>query len=86
MKLGDSINTYDPTVELKGQAGTFRVTTPGGEKLYLRCEIGEPPTIIGWNEPGVYGTNRVFLLTKMSEPVNTAGNEHITPFVRQATG
>ena len=82
MNLGGSINTYDPSVELKGETGTFRVTTPGGEKLYVKCEPGELPTIIGWGDPA---NLKVFLVTKMSEPVNAnaSGTEHITPFVRQ---
>ena len=82
MKLGDSINTYDPSVELKWENGTYRVTTPGGEKLYLKCEPGEFPTIIGWGDPA---NQKVFLVTKMSEPVNATatGTEHITPFARQ---
>jgi hypothetical protein len=92
MNLGDQINTYDPTLALRGENGEFRVTAQGGDKtlqLYLRCEPGEPPTIIGWGDPAnnVGGNNRVFLLTKVSEPVNVANNmpaEHVTPFRQTA--
>ncbi len=32
MKLGESIQTYNPTQALKREYGTFEVRTPGGEE------------------------------------------------------
>jgi hypothetical protein len=85
MKLGDQVKTYNPTIELNGETGSFRVTTPGGENFYLRCELGEPPTIVGWGDPangGGNNPNRVFLVTKMSERVTAP--EHALPFRQTA--
>jgi hypothetical protein len=82
MKLGDQIKTYNPTIELNGETGSFRVTTPGGENFYLRCEPGEPPTIVAWTDPANGGNNRTFLVTKMSERVTAP--EHALPFRQTA--
>jgi hypothetical protein len=81
MNLGQSINTYNPTIELLRETGTFKVTTPSGEKIYVACEPGGYPTVIQWSDAD---NRKPFLLTKMSEPVSGSGTEHITPFVRQA--
>jgi hypothetical protein len=67
MKLGDSINTYDPTIELKGEFGTFRVTSPNGKSLYVRCGADSPPTIVQWGEPR---NPEIFTVTKVGEKAN----------------
>jgi hypothetical protein len=66
MQLGESINTYDPGVALEGEIGTFQVSTPGGEKLYITCKPGDALASIQWGEGE---SKKPFLVTKISEPV-----------------
>jgi hypothetical protein len=83
MELGETINTYNPTIELTGENGTFKVTTPGRENFYLRCKTGELPTIVAWTDPAnPGGNNKVFVVTKMSERGTT--QEHALPFRQTA--
>ena len=70
MKLGESINTYNPSLALKRETGTFHVTTPGGEELTVTCKPGESIAAIEWADPQ---NNRPFLVTKISEPVTMEG-------------
>jgi hypothetical protein len=84
MKLGDKINTYEPTVALKLEEGTFRVNTPGGENLYVQCEPGELPRIVQWNDG--MGSGKVFTITKITETGTNATVHNVQPFERQATG
>jgi hypothetical protein len=39
LELGESINTYDPAVALKGEYGTFLVKTPGGEEFVVTSRL-----------------------------------------------
>ncbi|HLZ49229.1 MAG TPA: hypothetical protein VKP61_00625 [Candidatus Acidoferrum sp.] len=75
MRLGQSINTYDPALALKGETGTFHLTTPGGEELLIECT---PESGFG----NVYWANqqnkRPFLITKVSEPAHVEGATPIT--------
>lgn len=75
MRLGQSINTYDPALALKGEQGTFQLVTPGGEELLITCT---PEQSFG----NVYWANqqnkRPFLITKVSEPVHLEGATPIT--------
>lgn len=66
LQLGDSINTYDPGVALKGEHGTFLVTTPGGEELTITCKPGDSIPNLQWTDSG---NKRPFMVTKISEPV-----------------
>ena len=68
-QLGDSIHTYDPGVALRGENGTFRVTTPGGEELFITCTPGAIANL-HWADSE---NKRPFLVTKISEPVTLEG-------------
>lgn len=70
MKLGESIQTYNPTMVLKRETGIFHVKTPGGEELTVTCEPGETLGNIAWTHPD---KNNPFVVTKIGEPVATTG-------------
>lgn len=78
MKLGESIQTYNPIAALKRETGTFQVTTPGGEELTVTCKPGDSIANIQWATPE---NNKPFVVTKLYEPVNYT--EHVAP-IRQA--
>lgn len=65
MGLGQSINTYDPVLALRGQTGTFQVKTPSGEEVFLTCHADEGLVGIQWGSQ----PQQPFLVTKISEPV-----------------
>jgi hypothetical protein len=66
MKLGESIQTYNPTAALKREYGTFEVVTPGGEELTITCKPGDSIANIQWTNTE---NRKPFLVTKVSEPV-----------------
>jgi hypothetical protein len=79
MKLGETIQTYNPTLAVKREYGTFQVKTPNGEELFITCKPGEPVQL----EWGDTGNNRLpFFVTKISEPIPMT-TEHVAP-IRQA--
>lgn len=80
MKLGESIQTYNPTLAVKREYGTFLVKTPDGEELFITCKPGEPMSI----EWGDNGNKLPFVVTKVSEPLNLTTTEHVAPI--RATG
>lgn len=75
MKLGESINTYDPALALRGEHGNFLVVTPGGEELLITCSPGQTLANIQWADQQ---TKKPFLVTKISEPVQVRGAVPIT--------
>ena len=75
MRLGEAINTYDPTLALQGEYGTFQVVTPGGEILLITCKPGQAFANIHWADPQ---NKRPFLVTKVSEPAHVEGATPIT--------
>ena len=75
MRLGESINTYDPALARQGEYGTFQVITPGGETLLITCKPGLAFAHIGWADQQ---NKRPFLVTKVSEPVRLEGATPIT--------
>jgi hypothetical protein len=80
VKLGESFQTYNPTLAVRREYGTFQVKTPNGEELYLTCKPGEP-VVIEWPDNGT--ANKLpFIVTKISEPV-PLNMEHVAP-IRQA--
>jgi hypothetical protein len=81
MKLGESIQTYNPTLAVRREYGTFQVKTPGGEELFITCKPGEP-LAIEWPDSG-NGNKYPFVVTKISEPVPLNLAEHVAP-IRQA--
>jgi hypothetical protein len=74
MKLGESIQTYNPTQALKREYGTFEVRTPGGEEITITCKPGDSMANIQWTESE---NRKPFFVTKISEPVNLS--DHVTP-------
>jgi len=79
LQLGESINTFDPGMALQGEVGTFEVTTPGGEQLYITCKPGDTVANIRW---GDVGNKLPFLVTKISEPATRESHQPL----RVATG
>ena len=75
MKLGESINTYDPALALRGESGNFLVRTPGGEELMITCKPGETFGKVRW---AGHQNQQPFLVTKVSEPVRLEGATPIT--------
>lgn len=69
MKLGESIQTYNPTQALKREIGTFEVVTPGGEELTINCEPGQTLAGILWTNSE---NRKPFFVTKIAEPVTMA--------------
>jgi hypothetical protein len=71
MELGEPFQTYSPTQALKREKnGTFLVTTPLGEEIYITCKPGpngETVTNIEWPPTQ---TRKPFLVVKIAEPVN----------------
>jgi hypothetical protein len=81
MKLGESIQTYNPSMAVKREFGTFQVKTPGGEELFITCRPGEVLSV----EWGDTGNNRLpYVVTKISEPLTLTTTEHVAPI--RATG
>jgi hypothetical protein len=78
MRLGESINTYDPALALRGERGNFLVKTPGGEELMVTCEPGQTFGNIRWHG---HQNQQPFLVTKISEAVTLKG---ITPITEAA--
>ena len=71
-QLGETITTVDPAVALRGQYGTFQVTTPGGDELLITCKPNHSISNVEWAD--TYG-RRFFTVRKISEP--TMGNEEV---------
>lgn len=67
MKLGESINTYDPAEALHNEVGTFRVKVPAGAELLLICKPGGV-TGLKWGYPRT--RQEPFFITKITEPAN----------------
>ena len=81
MKLGESIQTFNPTMAVKREYGTFQVKTPGGEELFITCKPGEPIAL----EWGDTGNNKLpFVVTKISEPLALSTGEHAVAPIRAA--
>ncbi len=76
MKLGESIQTYNPTLAVRREYGTFQVKTPGGEELFITCKPGEP---VGIEWPDNTGNKLPFVVTKISEPLALTTMEHVAP-------
>lgn len=66
LQLGESINTYDPAVALRDESGSFQVTMPGGEELFITCKPGHSIVSLQWGDTK---DKRPFLVTKITEPV-----------------
>jgi hypothetical protein len=75
LQLGESINTFDPAVALRGEYGTFEVITPDGGHLRLTCLPGHSIASVQWAE---YRERRPFVVTKISEPVAGTGTQENT--------
>jgi|HubBroStandDraft_5_1064220.scaffolds.fasta_scaffold1056252_1 hypothetical protein len=71
-KLGQMQETLDPGLVLKGEAGTFRVTGPGGEVNRYECKEGYSIKSIRFLELVEPRPNNYFLIEKIGEPVTGA--------------
>ena len=67
--LGETINTYDPALALRGQTGTFRVKF-GDEEVLITCKPGHSISNVTWVDNH---DRRPFTVTKISEPATIEG-------------
>jgi len=74
LQVGESINTFDPAVALRGQKGTFSVKTQGGEEWVITCKPGHSIASV---QRADYHDRRPFLVTKISEPATTRTEENL---------
>jgi hypothetical protein len=68
--LGESINTYDPALALRGQTGSFLVNF-GDETLVITCKPGHSISNVTWAD---HKDRRPFTVTKITEPVTMTEN------------
>jgi hypothetical protein len=65
LALGDRINAYDIAETLRGEYGTFRVTTPNGDALKVTCKPGHSLASMIWADPN---EQTPFMIEKIFEP------------------
>jgi len=78
MKLSVTVTTRDLAEALQGETGKFEITSPNGERYFVRCQTGQSMVSLEWASNAA--NLQPFLVRKVVPPVRPRAGRSTRPW------